>query len=83
MAAVTVNEDSRAKINKVAETIEGTCRSLDDVVQEVFEDPELEFTDLPQELLEALDDMTMQCEGCGWWCETGDLDDDQVCGDCR
>lgn len=76
-------EENRAKIRVVAERIEGSCRGLDDVLQEVFGIEDLTMEQVDTELLRELDDMTMECQVCGWWCETGDMDEDQVCSDCR
>ena len=77
------NEANLAKMRDVAERLLGTCTNVDDVLQEVFGDDSLTLTDFPMELLHDLDDGAMQCESCGWWCEPGELDDDQTCGDCR
>lgn len=71
------------KIKRVAEIICGTCnRPLDDVLQEVFGDESIEMTDMDIELLRELDDITQECQGCNWWCETSELNDEQLCGDC-
>lgn len=76
------NEQNLSLIRKVADELCGTCKSADDVIEEHFGEG-VTLTDLDMLLLHELDDITMQCEGCGWWCETGELDDDQVCEDCR
>lgn len=80
---IPYNDETVAKVREVAETIQGTCRGLDDVVQEVFGDPDLTATELDIELLRELDSITMECEGCNWWCEPHELDEEQVCDDCR
>ena len=61
--------------------------SLDDVLQEVFGEG-VELTDISIDLLQILDDLTMQCETCGWWCEPHEFvddnsDDSGSCTDCR
>jgi hypothetical protein len=40
------------------------------------------LADFDIELLRVLDDQVMECEGCQWWCEISDLNDEQVCSDC-
>jgi hypothetical protein len=83
MSNYPMNPENLEKIRTVGEQMLGTCGSLDTVVQEVFADEILTFTELDVALLEELDDITQECADCGWWCETGELDDDQVCNDCR
>jgi hypothetical protein len=75
--------ENRAKILEVADTLLGTCKGLDDVLQEVFGDEDLTMYEVDTLLLQELDDSTMECAACGWWCETGELDDDQICDDCN
>lgn len=72
-------------IRKVAETLEGSCKSLDDVLCDVFdyENGTLTSTDLPIELLRELDDIVMECQSCSWWVEASEVDDDSVCEECR
>jgi hypothetical protein len=84
MTAILHNQANCNKIRQVAEIICGTCnRSLDDVLQEVFGDESIDMMDLDIELLRELDDITQECQGCNWWCETSELDDNQLCEDCR
>lgn len=79
---IEYSEENSLKINKVAEKIVGTCRSLDEVLQEVFGDDELTMTDLGADLLEELDELVLECEGCNWWVEAAEVNDDGLCGDC-
>lgn len=71
-------------MQEVADTIQGTCRSLDEVVREVFEDDDLEFTMIPLELLQSFDNMVEECQVCGWWCEVCEMSEEQegTCKDC-
>ena len=78
---IPFNADNLIKIIKVAEGIMGTCKNLDDFLEDEFGEG-ISATDIDIELLRALDDITMECQGCGWWCETGDLNGDQTCSDC-
>lgn len=80
---IPVNEDNLQKIRKVAERLQGTCGSLDDALQDVFEDDTLSVSDFALPLLYELDNITMECQGCNWWCETHELDDNQICDDCQ
>jgi hypothetical protein len=79
---IEYNEDNLAKIREVAEDLRGTCTSLDDALQAVFGE-EVSVIDFDIALLRELDDITMECQGCNWWCETHELDENQFCDDCR
>lgn len=79
--------ENRIKIQQVAEKLLGSSDSLDDAPQEVFGEG-VELTDVDLELLEILDDTTMQCDSCGWWCEASefvdtDSNESSECVDCR
>ena len=82
MSDIPHNEENVAKIRVIAEALRGTAHSLDDRIEEQFGEG-ITASDLHIELLRELDDIVMECEGCNWWYETGELDDDQRCGDCR
>lgn len=72
--------DNIAKMQTLAEGLVGTCISLDEVVADFFDGTEV--YDLDIELLQVLDSIVMQCEICLFWCEDGELNDDQICEDC-
>lgn len=78
---IVVNPETIDKINLVAEKLIGTCDNLDSRIAEVFGEG-IGAEDMAIELLELLDDVTMECERCGWWCEAGEMNDDQHCCDC-
>lgn len=59
---------------EAADDLLGSCQSLSDVV-ECGEDSDQAFC-------EAVDALVMCCDCCGWWVETGDLDDQGNCSDC-
>lgn len=72
--------ENSEKVRSIGERICGTCnKSLDEYTQEVFG---VDMTDLDIELLRELDDITQECQGCNWWCETSELNDEQLCCDC-
>lgn len=75
------NAENREKMDRVAEFLLGTCMSVDDGLQKIFGE-DVELTDFETSLLEYLDEQTMCCEQCGWWCESHELNDDQVCREC-
>lgn len=56
----------------------GTCKSLNDVLASRG----LIFEELSSENCQVLDDNTVLCEGCGWWIEPEELNENQVCGQC-
>jgi hypothetical protein len=78
-AMIPFNEENRLKMLLVAEDLQGTCQRLEDALTRQFA-PDEEDVDI--ELLRVLDDQVMECEGCQWWCEISDLNDEQVCSDC-
>lgn len=78
------NEENVAKIRVVAERLRGTCRGLDETLDEEFGDASFDVMDI--ELLRELDDIVLLCEECGWWNEAHDFDNEdneQVCSECR
>lgn len=81
MPRIENTEENQAKIEAVAESLLGTCNNLDDALETQFGEG-VSLTDVDMALLDKLDGTTMQCEECNWWCETGELNDDQVCSDC-
>jgi hypothetical protein len=68
-------------IDEIAHSILGTCKSLNEVCEEhgITED------DLTLDQLYELDDITMECHVCGWWCDTSLFNDEhyQICDDCN
>ena len=82
---IPFNEENRLKMLLVAEDLQGTCQRLEDALTRQFGDDsgdDVDVADFDIELLRVLDDQVMACEGCGWWCETHELNEDQVCSDC-
>lgn len=76
-------QENRDKIDDVASAILGTSKSLDNVVQEVFGDESMTYMDLDIALLQRLDEHTLECTECGWWCEAHEVNDDGVCVECE
>ncbi len=64
---------------EIAEELTGTCQDLN----KVLEERGIEFNNISVELLTVLDNETMDCQLCGWWCESHELNDDQICKDCE
>jgi hypothetical protein len=64
----------------VADELNGTCRSLD----EVLEDRRLDMLLYVQAFLDELDQHAWKCETCDWWCEPSEMCDDDpgYCTDC-
>lgn len=78
---LTLTEVNKKKMEEVAEDLLGTCNDLSDSLEHFFGTSDLTGFDV--ELMGVLDDITMLCEECGWWCETGFLNDNQVCDQCE
>ncbi len=66
---------TEARLHEVADELRGQCvRGLEDVATEE-ERRDTKF-------LEALDDLVILCDTCGWWVDADEMEDDQ-CEDCR
>ena len=64
-------------IKEIGEELQGTCNNIDSV----FEEHGLDIESTPQALLRELDEITMECQTCGWWCEPFELANGN-CYDC-
>lgn len=82
MTHIHDTDANRVRAREVGEALLGTCNSLDDNIELVFGEG-VTATDLDTTLLEEIDDITMECQVCGWWCETGFVNDEGVCEDCE
>ncbi len=74
-----MTEPTIAMMVEIAEELNGTCGDLN----KALESRGIEFNQLSVELLGKLDDEVMDCQVCGWWYETHELNDDQICNDCE
>ncbi len=79
---IPYTEENRVKMIAVAERLLGSATSADDAIQREFGDDDLTIEDFHQELLRELDDQVAECEQCGYWAETGAVDDG-ICEDCQ
>lgn len=68
---------------KTGEILVGTCDDIYTAIATVYGQG-VELVDLSIGDLYALDEVTMMCDACGWWCPAEDFHgDDQICCDCR
>ena len=67
-------------IQQIANDLKGTAQSLDALLAEGYG---TEFSEVPTELLYLLDQEVMQCVNCGWWEDSENINDDQVCEECE
>lgn len=76
--------ENHARVREVAERLQGTTRDLDTELAAEFGDG-IDMMLLALPLLRTLDEITMLCSCCGWWCETHEFnsDADQICDDCN
>ena len=77
--AAAMTSASRTKLFEVAADLQGTAQDLDTVL----EDHGLTFAALTVREARQLDSIVMLCDGCGWWVEADEVDEDSFCGDCR
>lgn len=68
------------ELNAICEAIEGTCRDLETVVEELTS---RDFDDLTVGELQEIDNCVVCCETCGWWVDAGGVDEDGNCEDCQ
>lgn len=72
-------------INILIETLQGTCDSLDQVLENLY--PDMVQDDINKEEKWQMYNEIFLCPVCGWWCENSDAseeekDGEQVCNDC-
>lgn len=72
--------DLDARAHEVAHDLIGTCKSLHDVAtQEEIDD---------HAFMSALNDLAFECDCCGWWASTEELNNDEgqefdeMCDEC-
>lgn len=69
------------QITYLADNLRGTCNSLDEMLERLFD---VEFHELTNVEFDELDDLIFECHECGWWCDSGELSSiDDVCSDCH
>ena len=68
----------RDRARDVAAELMGSCDSLHHVLGE-----HEEHLNDDQDFCDALDEMVMQCNGCGWWNEPCMVNDDDTCDNCE
>jgi hypothetical protein len=74
--------ENQQKMDRVAEYLRGTCKSLEEGLATEFGEDGTDILEFDTELLRRLDDQILECQGCNWWCETGEVNDDTLCTDC-
>jgi len=72
-------------INVIAETLQGTCDTLQGAIEECY--PGMSEEDMMADDHSALDQLIFLCTECGWWyeiSENAETDDDSemVCESC-
>lgn len=77
---LTLVKHSELRLNEIVEELQGTCKTLDEVLTDKERDNE--------GLVEAIDECIFCCACCGWWCENSErhedeLDGEDVCEDCH
>jgi len=67
------------QIDELAETLRGTCNSLDTELEKIGK----AFEMVSSECLSSLDERVMCCEQCGWWSDSDEIDGDGFCAECQ
>lgn len=61
---------------EAADELIGTCRTFSEAMGADIED-------MPRVWLTEIDTLVMQCDQCGWWVDAHEVNDDQICEECR
>jgi len=80
-------EEHKAKVLKFAESLIGTAESTSStsLIEAAGLPPDWDLFQEPMETLQAFDDITLQCNGCGWWFDSHEINtesEDSFCDDC-
>lgn len=68
-----------AKLKEIAESLVGTCGTL----EEALAAEDIDIEDLTTEDHVIIDEITYNCDDCGWWFDIDDQSDaEQVCNSC-
>lgn len=78
-------ELSEAQINQLINYLNGSCRSLEDGLNDLFELTSMSEVTNEQEMCDMVDDAIFCCDQCNWWCPQGTMSDkvDWTCTDCN
>lgn len=68
-------------VNDFVESINGTARSVQGILDIYY--PGMEEEDILPEELDEIDQLTVECNCCGWWVDAEDIDDMGNCTDCQ
>lgn len=71
------------ELDKLADTLQGTCMSLEAGLEQLGLGEELSVADA-----QYLDSLVFLCDGCSWWCEVGEANENpdgggDLCDDCH
>lgn len=73
---------TNCQIEEIIQTLQGTCMTLDDGIQEILGDDK-DSDSLSEYDLNLIELEIFKCEQCGWWYETCEKsEDDENCEDC-
>ena len=70
---------SDAIVEKVARDIVGTAGNIHDLLEEEG----LDFDKLTTEQYHLIDSIAWECVRCNWWVEPSEVNEDDICEDCR
>lgn len=75
-------KSSNFDINKVIESLEGSCDTIDDVIESLY--PGMDEDDLTGDDYNAIDNQIFRCPTCGWWFDLSEQsDNEEDTGDCE
>ena len=69
------------QINELIDYLQGTCKSLDQGIYELFD---IDHSDVTNDMAmyNQIDNAIFNCGRCGWWCEVGDwIIQEEFCGE--
>ena len=66
-------------ISEVVNSLQGTCKTLSQVLESLYEIDEAALT---EEDHGYIDNEIFQCNGCEWWYELSEQEDEGLCSSC-
>lgn len=66
-------------INDVISDLQGSCKTLVQALEELYE---IDESVLTEEDIAYINNVIFLCEGCGWWNDLSEQQDEGLCSDC-
>lgn len=79
---------SNDQIHKIVESLEGTCKTMDQIIIQVTDNDGLTEEDITESQMTYIDQTIFKCSDCGWWFEMAEEtksehEDEMGCRECN